>query len=650
MVTSAVANHVDSISSDRSNIVLKGPSVLDSVRAGDILVSGVTDVTPDGMLRRVVDVSRSGGAVSIKTDQASLNDVVHDGRFTLDTLLSFQDVRSSSLLSGVSVLDQSRSAHSTGSDVAISFDLDQVVLYDQDGNPGTTGDRIVASGGISLRPRLKVDGQISGGRITYFSMEVASEIVSSVRLSTGVHVSGTYEKQIARRVFDPMTVFIGVWPVVITPVLTVNVGVSGEISVGIQSSATQTLDLSAGVTYDDGDWMPHAAAHESASLDPLSPVARATVRTYARLPLELLLYGVAGPFIAITPFGELSVDPLGNPWWSLRAGVDGNAGITLSVLGHDLARHDFPTLLSYSQLVADAGGPLTSARGALAISIFGLPSGVPARIVVTGPSSNYTPTQSQTISSLLPGTYTVSASDVTWSNTKYSPLRSAQTVSVGTGLTTPVTVSYQKTTDSATTAPTLDGISSNPSVPGTGTYFAFTIDGSRFDPSVARVYFVGPGCATPTSCGVEDSSLLTSTSTQLAGRARLNASGNFAVYVQNGPGAAPSNALSLRIGDAVAPVGPVLSALSPTTMAASTTALTTLTVTGSNFSTSGGHLELTDPAGAVFSSAAHPERIVSVTASQWVYQVNNGGTVGTWQVRVVNADGQKSNAATFSVR
>ncbi len=84
-------------------------------------------------------------------------------------------------------------------------------------------------------------------------------------------------------------------------------------------------------------------------------------------------------------------------------------------------------------------------------------------------------------------------------------------------------------------------------------------------------------------------------------------------------------------------------------MTASTTALTTLTVSGNHFSTSGGQLQFTDPSGLIYSSTAHPERVVSVTSTQWVYQLNNGGTVGTWQVRVVNADGQTSNAASFTV-
>src|SRR5205823_2414059 len=102
----------------------------------------------------------------------------------------------------------------------------------------------------------------------------------------------------------------------------------------------------------------------------------------------------------------------------------------------------------------------------------------------------------------------------------------------------------------------------------------------------------------------------------------------------------------LTVGSAPAPL---ISSISPATMTASTTALTTFTVNGSNFSTSGGQQIGREPSREIFSTTAHPERIVSVTATQWVYQINNGSTVGTWQVRVVNADGQTSNSASFTV-
>lgn len=111
----------------------------------------------------------------------------------------------------------------------------------------------------------------------------------------------------------------------------------------------------------------------------------------------------------------------------------------------------------------------------------------------------------------------------------------------------------------------------------------------------------------------------------------------------------PAGGLDVFLMKLIFPPPPAISSLSPATMTASTTALTSLTINGSNFSTIGGHLQFTDPNGAATFSTSHPERVVSVTAAQWVYQVNNGGTTGTWRVQVVNADSQTSNTASFTV-
>ncbi len=118
--------------------------------------------------------------------------------------------------------------------------------------------------------------------------------------------------------------------------------------------------------------------------------------------------------------------------------------------------------------------------------------------------------------------------------------------------------------------------------------------------------------------------------------------GTWQVQVVNADGQA-SNTGSFLV---TAPP-PSISNVSPATMPASTSA--PLTVTGSNFSTSGGYLLFTDPFGLQSSSASDPGRIVSVTSTRWVYDLDNGGEGGFWSVQVVNADGQVSDFGTFLV-
>ena len=84
----------------------------------------------------------------------------------------------------------------------------------------------------------------------------------------------------------------------------------------------------------------------------------------------------------------------------------------------------------------------------------------------------------------------------------------------------------------------------------------------------------------------------------------------------------------------------------------STTTLEPLTITGTNFSTAaaGGYLEFTDTIGNTYLSTAHPERIASSSATQWVYDIDDNNDPGTWHVQMFSASGQPLNIMTFVVQ
>lgn len=90
-------------------------------------------------------------------------------------------------------------------------------------------------------------------------------------------------------------------------------------------------------------------------------------------------------------------------------------------------------------------GPVTPpvTTGSLAVSASGLPVGVNAVLRVTGPS-NYQQdlTQSQTLNTLAPGSYTITASPVTNAGLTYQPTPATQAAVVSAGATASASVSY----------------------------------------------------------------------------------------------------------------------------------------------------------------------------------------------------------------
>jgi hypothetical protein len=88
-------------------------------------------------------------------------------------------------------------------------------------------------------------------------------------------------------------------------------------------------------------------------------------------------------------------------------------------------------------------GPAIPTTGSLALTVTGLPVGAAASIAVSGPQGYASQaTGSTTISSLAPGTYTLTAQGVTGGLDRYNPALASTTATVTAGASTPVSVGY----------------------------------------------------------------------------------------------------------------------------------------------------------------------------------------------------------------
>jgi hypothetical protein len=90
----------------------------------------------------------------------------------------------------------------------------------------------------------------------------------------------------------------------------------------------------------------------------------------------------------------------------------------------------------------------TLVTGSLALEITGLPAGANAGVTVTGPTGfTRAVTSSGALGGLVPGTYTVTAADVTVGADAYAATPTSQSVTVAASLTSsPLTITYQVTT------------------------------------------------------------------------------------------------------------------------------------------------------------------------------------------------------------
>jgi hypothetical protein len=358
----ATIDKLSSISEDGSRLTFSGTTpLLESLSAGDIIICSLDSQTPTGLLRKVNTVSRIDDQVVIETVQATIEQAVENGIVTVSKNLMPQDLNTASALKqGVFFKDKRFSTQAVD---GFRVEVEDVVLYDHDGNLTTTNDQIVANGEILLEPSFDFSLVIENRKLEKLNFTNTTVETAKLEIKTEVTLVDLEEEvELAKYTFSPITVMVGYVPVVITPVLTVSVGLNGEVSVGITTHVTQEAKFTAGLSYDQGGWSPVSNYSNDFSFNPPSPLGNATFKTYASQKLNLLLYGVVGPYGEINAYLELNVDIHDEPWWKLYAGLEGNVGVNFDALGEEIADHS-ETVIDYKKLLAQAEESYTPSLG-----------------------------------------------------------------------------------------------------------------------------------------------------------------------------------------------------------------------------------------------------------------------------------------------
>lgn len=344
-----------SVSDDESVFVFsRGPLELESLAPGDVLVSGVTSADPNGFLRKVTEISTQGDYILIKTEQATLEDAIQKGSAQVHARLTYADVSSTEGSDGISLIE------TEGDGYGLSIRFEDVVLLDQDGDGSTTDDQIVANGQVDLDSNFTFDFEINDFQLEYLSFINKTEQTTRLELKTDVDLIGIHEEvEILRLYFAPITFWVGTVPVVITPMLTVHVGVDGNVSVGIRTEMTQQTTVLSGVTYEGGVWTP--TSEYSSQYETSSPTVffDASARAYAGPQMDLLLYGVVGPYGGVDDYLELDAEFFPEQWWALYAGLKAQIGVRLELLGRGIVDYHIVLIDEKERIAGSETAPLS---------------------------------------------------------------------------------------------------------------------------------------------------------------------------------------------------------------------------------------------------------------------------------------------------
>jgi len=431
VLDSSSLGNLASVSSDGSQLTFSGTTPqISSLNIGDVVASGTSNAAPSGVLRKVTSISTSGNQVVVTTTGVTIEEAIQQGSWSVTSSLdSNQAVTVVSVAKGVKI----KSSAILGN---FNVSINNVVLYDMDGDLNTTNDQIVANGSISIQPSYTFSGEVDNFQLKKLTFSDTTTETANITLSANASILNIDKStEIARYNMPAVTIWVGSFPIVITPVLTVNVGLSGNVSVGISTSIGQNATFTNGLSYDSNSgWAAIKDQSQSFTFNPPAVTAAATAKCYAGPKIELLLYGSAGPYASADGYLELDANTSNNPWWQLYGGIEASAGVDLTIMSHVVASYS-ANIFDERVLITQADSGYTppppntySISGRVTYNSAGLPG---ATVILAGSGSNSAVTDANgnySFTNAANGSYTVT---VSLSGYTFSPSSISVTVSNG---------------------------------------------------------------------------------------------------------------------------------------------------------------------------------------------------------------------------
>jgi len=336
-------------------LVFSGDAPMGDVEVGDVVVTGVSEKTPVGFLRKVTGRREEGGQVILETRQATLSETIDRGRLDTSITISEQTIDQKSFydrlggkkavqgdLEGEDVpnaIAKSIGGFCSGSQDSICFQLTEQVAAGKEFGDGGPEVSVGVTYAIAQAYKPSIDLQIDVGpggvdRIQ-FSVErgyrrtvgAIIEASASNELSTNI---------IGNRKLTTFVVTIGPVPVVISPFVRAEGGIEFSLgATGLKAFVREKKTIENGLAYDGSDWQQIKNRNVERSGPTIQPggdnpfdAVTGNIEPFGRVPLTLRLYDVAGPLVAAKGFLQVKFTPSDPdaPFWKAFIGVSGEVG------------------------------------------------------------------------------------------------------------------------------------------------------------------------------------------------------------------------------------------------------------------------------------------------------------------------------------
>ena len=323
---------------------------------GDVVSSGISTKTPSGFLREVISVSTD--KKTFYTSQATLEQAVKDGTLNYSGSLTPPLTSPGIMIDGVRILPKTSTFN-------FNINLNNVILYDRDGDKNTEDDQLIANGNISFNTDVVFNIKINNHGLEELIFKNSTDISSDITVGANTFgIAQTHQIKIAEYDFQPFVVgYLPIppipilLPVIAVPKLGVYIGIDPTNVNPLSVRVKQNADLNVALTY-KGLW--NFTSNFSNNFEFSNPVINddLELKVFAGPNLEFSLYDIGGPFGSLN--GRLRLKHQ-NSAWELYGGFGASLGVKMDVLKKNYSIQ-FKEIINYEKLLVKGETPVVSEK------------------------------------------------------------------------------------------------------------------------------------------------------------------------------------------------------------------------------------------------------------------------------------------------
>lgn len=355
IIPSETSQRITEISAEGTVFTFDGDDVvLTNLEEGDVMIFDQSEQTPLGALRKISNIQRTetNGVVqyTVTTEDATFEDAFENLEINTSKLqLNPSDVDSivyfveSTGMRNLIDLDE-HLKNVIGNEFSHSFNI-----Y-LDGSASDPQNSIRFSGNINFLSELLLSLDLKSGDIREIIFTNENTISLDAELYAGLQETIEKEQILFTYYFTPFAV----GPVIIAPILDLEVNVEGTASANFRPNVEYQIEAYTELKYASGSWInDHSFTHDMTGEMPL-PQFNASVKGAIGPRLNLLVYGVLGPKATLTAYTEGLYNPQNIPQVEVYAGVTGDIELQMRIISWVLTsyRHNF---LNYRNLIYSFG-------------------------------------------------------------------------------------------------------------------------------------------------------------------------------------------------------------------------------------------------------------------------------------------------------